>query len=261
MTVQGPGISAEPPREVREGGAVEEAEEEVLEEEELVEEPQLRLEEEAEAEEEVVAAEPAASPEPARPGVYRLFGHELEEVAGGEVSVLRCVRCGAEAPLTEAAALRERPCNTNAPSGGFCRVCGKTGVQGYCDECAKSLEDYALVARPLVEYGRRAVKVLPPESPPADGWAWVGTHKTFFPYLMREGVRVWPCPACGREFPRMVDAIEHFGSAHPEKTGGFERGFISRTRGELWRTWQGYVCPGCGRLVPDQEKHRCGEEG
>ncbi len=255
----GPGISREPPIEE----PVEELEgpsapELRLEEEEPVEEsPQpLRLEESAEVE---VAAE-AVAPEPARPGVIRLFGHELEELAGaGEVSVLRCIRCGAEAPLTEAAALRERPCNPSAGAGGgFCRVCGKTGIEsGYCDECAKGVEEYALVARPLVDYERRPVKVLPPEEK-ADGWAWVGTHRTFFPYLAREGGRAWPCPACGIEYRRLVDAMEHFANAHPERTGGFERVFDVKTRMDYWRSWQGYVCPACGRLV-DPAKHKCGE--
>jgi hypothetical protein len=145
------------------------------------------------------------APEPAGEGVYRLFGHELVEVAGGEVSRLRCVRCGAEAPLTGVTALKGRPCRTPAPGGGFCRACGRTGItSNYCDGCARSIEEYSLVARPLVDYGRRSVRVLPPEGA-AEGWAWAGTHRTFFPYYVREGVRVWPCPACGEEYRRLVE--------------------------------------------------------
>jgi hypothetical protein len=217
---------------------------------------ELRLEEEAEVEE--VAAE-AVAPEPAGEGVYRLFGHELVEVAGGEVSRLRCVRCGAEAPLTGVTALKGRPCRTPAPGGGFCRVCGRTGItSNYCDECAKSIEEYSLITRPLVDYGRRSVRVLPPEGD-AEGWAWAGTHRTFFPYHVREGVRVWPCPACGEEYRRLVDAMEHFAAAHPERTGGFAREFDLRTRTDYWRSWQGYVCPRCGRLSDDPTKHSCGD--
>jgi uncharacterized C2H2 Zn-finger protein len=200
----------------------------------------------------------AVAPEPAGEGVYRLFGHELVEVAGGEVSRLRCVRCGVEAPLTGVTALKGRPCRTPAPGGGFCRVCGRTGItSNYCDECAKSIEDYSLVARPLVDYDRRSVRVLPPEGA-AEGWAWAGTHRTFFPYHVREGVRVWPCPACGEEYGRLVDAMEHFAAAHPERTGGFAKEFDLRTRTDYWRSWQGYVCPRCGRLSEDPTKHSCG---
>jgi uncharacterized C2H2 Zn-finger protein len=267
----GPGSSREPPRE-----EVEKAEEQVEAEglektaeesrkevgvseepmEELSRPKQLRLEEEP-AEVEEVAAE-AVAPEPAGEGVYRLFGHELVEVAGGEVSRLRCVRCGAEAPLTGVTALKGRPCGTPAPGGGFCRVCGRTGItSNYCDECAKSIEEYSLIARPLVDYGRRSVRVLPPEGD-AEGWAWAGTHRTFFPYHVREGVRVWPCPACGEEYRRLVDAMEHFAAAHPERTGGFAKEFDLRTRTDYWRSWQGYVCPRCGRLSEDPTKHSCG---
>ncbi|MDT7879202.1 MAG: hypothetical protein RQ862_11730, partial [Candidatus Caldarchaeales archaeon] len=111
----GPGSSREPPREEVEEvveqvevegleKTAEESGEEVSEDERLGEPRQLRLEEEP-AEVEEVAAE-AVAPEPAGEGVYRLFGHELVEVAGGEVSRLRCVRCGAEAPLTGVTALK-----------------------------------------------------------------------------------------------------------------------------------------------------------
>jgi uncharacterized C2H2 Zn-finger protein len=254
----GPGISREPPREevsdeVEEPMEGVEASEEPMEEESLGEARQLRLEEEpAEAE---ATEERAVAPEKASEGVYRLFGHELVEVAGGELSRLRCIRCGAEAPLTEATALKERPCKTSA---SLCRVCGRTGITGsYCDDCARSLEDYALTARPLVRYGDRLVRVLPPDG--ADGWAWVGAHRTFFPYHVREGSRVWPCPACGEEYKRLVDAADHFANTHPEKTGGFAREFDVKTRTDYWRSWQGYVCPRCGRLSDDLSKHSCGD--
>jgi predicted RNA-binding Zn-ribbon protein involved in translation (DUF1610 family) len=92
-----------------------------------------------------------------------------------------------------------------------------------------------------------------------EGWAWAGTHRTFFPYHVREGVRVWPCPACGEEYRRLVDAMEHFAAAHPERTGGFAKEFDLRTRTDYWRSWQGYVCPRCGRLSDDPTKHSCGD--
>jgi hypothetical protein len=31
--------------------------------------------------------------------------------------------------------------------------------------------------------------------------------------------------ACGEEYRRLVDAMEHFAAAHPERTGGFAREF------------------------------------
>ena len=74
-----------------------------LEEEEVKEEPKET--EEAERTEEV-------SEIPSSQEGWELFGHLLVEdlQVRGRTSVMRCVRCGASAPLTGLKALREIPC-------------------------------------------------------------------------------------------------------------------------------------------------------
>jgi uncharacterized C2H2 Zn-finger protein len=86
----------------------------------------------------------------------------------------------------------------------------------------------------------------------------VAQEKLSQPYVAEGSSNSSLCPACGEEYRGLVDAIEHFAAAHPERTGGFAREFDLRTRTDYWRSWQGYVCPRCGRLSEDPTKHSCG---
>jgi energy-coupling factor transporter ATP-binding protein EcfA2 len=74
-------------------------------EEEVKEEPKETEEKEEEAKEEVSEA-------PSSQEGWEIFGHLLVEdlQAPGRVSVMRCVRCGASAPLTGLKTLKEMPC-------------------------------------------------------------------------------------------------------------------------------------------------------
>ncbi|HDD42080.1 MAG TPA: hypothetical protein ENF79_00165 [Nitrososphaeria archaeon] len=79
----------------------------------------LRLEEE-----EVEEVEEAKPPEPVkvveeRPRTYRIGDHVVQEVVveGQPVTWVRCLLCGAEAPLTKIAELKEKPCRSTKKEG------------------------------------------------------------------------------------------------------------------------------------------------
>jgi hypothetical protein len=215
---------------------------------------ELRLEEE-EVKEELKEAEEGArevSQAPSQQG-WELFGHLLIEdtTRAGRYSVLRCVQCGAEASLLDLKVLKEKPCvkseeadeektGVAASLPRKCENCGREAVASLCDSCAAIFEEYAMIARPAPLRGRCGVK--PPSVPGVDGWAWVSSLTTFFPYKQREGGREWWCPACKKTARRLVDVVDHFREAHPsEASRGWYEEFDAPTRRVRIRTWQGWV--------------------
>jgi uncharacterized C2H2 Zn-finger protein len=165
---------------------------------------------------------------------------------------MRCVRCGASAPLTGLKALKETPCITKEAESTEkrevvvslprrCEYCGKEAVASLCDVCANVFEKYAEAARPAPLRGLGGIK--PPTVPGVDGWAWVSSLTTFFPFRKtEEGGREWWCPACKKTARRLIDVIDHFREAHPfEASRGWYEEFDAKTRRSRLRNWQGYV--------------------
>jgi hypothetical protein len=189
---------------------------------------------------------------------WEFFGHLLVEdlQVRGRTSVMRCVRCGASAPLTGLKALKETPCTTtqtitqkdqkevsvSLPSKK-CENCGRQATTSLCDECAKIFERYSEVARPAPLRGLGGVK--PPFVPGVDGWGWVSSLTTFFPFRNLEGGgREWwcPVPGCKVTAKRLIDVVDHFRDAHPvlASRGWFEE-FDAKSRKTRLRNWQGRI--------------------
>ncbi len=257
--------------------------------EEAIEEPEVEeLEEEAEErrplrleEEEVEEVEEAKPPEPVkvveeRPRTYRIGDHVVQEVVveGQPVTWVKCLLCGAEAPLTELNKLKEKPCKVPRKEGeteeakekpepaGVCEYCGGEAIGRYpvagmeirlCEKCLDKYEEFYLKARPSITRRdlltnqvatirvKHSLELL--EKPPKI--AWVNELTTWF--IEEDGK--WPCPACGEEFDRLANAIKHFTEKHPEKAG-WEREFVNEL-GDVPKTWQGYACPECGLFEGD----------
>jgi hypothetical protein len=188
---------------------------------------------------------------------WELFGHLVVEdlSSPGRVSKLRCIRCGAEVSLLDLKTLRKKPCVEDKKRDEAerkeaivslprkCENCGREAVASLCDSCADVFEKYAEVARPSPLQGRGGIK--PPSVPGVDGWGWVSYVTTFFPFRNLEGGgREWwcPVPGCGKNAPRLIDAVDHFREAHPfEASRGWYEEFDVPTRRLRIRTWQGWV--------------------
>jgi hypothetical protein len=196
---------------------------------------------------------------------WELFGHLLVEdlTVRGRISMMKCIRCGMSAPLTELKAFKERPCRRpeeeaakekaeearpekgTAPSvQRRCENCGREGATAtLCDECAAIFERYSEVARPMPLKERGGVK--PPSTPGVDGWGWVSYVTTFFPFRNLEGGgREWwcPVPGCQMKAKRLVDVVDHFRDAHPilASRGWYEE-FDTKTKKTRIRNWQGRI--------------------
>ena len=185
-------------------------------------------------------------------GGWELFGHLLVEdlQARGRTSVMRCVRCGASAPLTGLKALKETPCTQTTTQKEVavsllrkCENCGRESAASLCDSCATIFEQYAETARPAPLRGRGGIK--PPSVPGVDGWAWVSSLTTFFPFRNLEGGgREWwcPVPGCPMKARRLIDVVDHFREAHVTlaSRGWYEEFDVKSKRVRL-RNWQGWV--------------------
>jgi hypothetical protein len=217
---------------------------------------ELRLEEEEEtqaAEEEEVSAEgqtPTKEEVPREtPVAWELFGHYVVEdlSSPGRISKLRCLRCGVEAPLTDIKILKKTSCVTSTEREAVvslprkCENCGREAVASLCDSCADIFERYCEAARPAPLRGRGGIK--PPSVPGVDGWAWVSSLTTFFPFRRLEGGgREWWCPACKKTARRLVDVADHFREAHPfEASRGWYEEFDVKSKRVRLRNWQGWV--------------------
>jgi hypothetical protein len=173
---------------------------------------------------------------------------------------MRCVRCGAEAPLTDLKTLKKTPCAekreavVSLPSKK-CENCGREAAASLCDICAEAFERYAEAARPAPFRGRGGVK--PPSVPGVDGWGWVSSLTTFFPFRKTpEGGREWwcPVPGCGKKAPRLIDMVDHFREAHVTLASrGWYEEFDTHSRRVRLRTWQGWVDEKKMEMVFDEE--------
>jgi hypothetical protein len=212
---------------------------------------ELRLEEEVKEEpKETEEKEEKVSEAPSSQEGWEIFGHLLVEdlQVRGRTSVMRCVRCGASAPLTGLKALKEIPCTpkevvkAEKPTKK-CENCGRNATASLCDECADAFEKYAEVSRPAPLRGFGGLK--PPSVPGVDGWAWVSSLTTFFPFRKLEGGgREWwcPVPGCQMKAKRLIDVVDHFRGAHPVLASrGWYEEFDAKTRRARLRNWQGYV--------------------
>jgi hypothetical protein len=209
---------------------------------------ELRLEEEEpkEASREVSEAPPSST------GGWELFGHLLVEdtTRPGRYSLLKCVRCGAEASLLDLKTLKNKPCVAVEEKREVvvslpqkkCENCGSEATASLCDTCAEVFERYCEAARPAPLRGRGGVK--PPSVPGVDGWGWVSSLTTFFSYKQGEGGREWwcPVPGCKVTTKRLIDVVDHFREAHPllASRGWYEE-YDAHSRRVRIRTWQGWV--------------------
>jgi len=215
---------------------------------------ELRLEEEEpkETEEKEEEAKEEVSEAPSSQEGWEIFGHLLVEdlQVRGRTSVMRCVRCGASAPLTGLKALKETPCVPKEAVERVekltkkCENCGREGAMAtLCDECADAFEKYAEAARPAPLRGFGGLK--PPSAPGVDGWGWVSFLATFFPFRkLEEGGREWwcPVPGCERKAKRLIDVVDHFRDAHPVVASrGWYEEFDTKTKKTRIRNWQGWV--------------------
>jgi hypothetical protein len=189
---------------------------------------------------------------------WELFGHLVVEdtTRAGRYSVLRCVRCGTEVSLLDLKVLKEKPCMKSEEKAAEntekrevaaslpqkkCENCGREAMASLCDSCATIFEKYAEVTRPSPLRGRGGIK--PPNVPGVDGWGWVSSLTTFFPFRNLEGGgREWWCPACKKMARRLVDVADHFREAHPllASRGWYEEFDVKSKRVRL-RNWQGWV--------------------
>ena len=236
---------------------------------------ELRLEEEVREEpketEEAKRVEEVSEAPSSQEG-WELFGHLLVEdlQVRGRTSVMRCVRCGASAPLTGLKALKEIPCikaneevNSSEKREAVvslprrCENCGRdtTASASLCDECANVFEKYAEVARPSPLRGFGGVK--PPSVPGVDGWGWVSSLTTFFPFRNLEGGgREWWCPVprCQTKAGRLIDVVDHFREVHPfEASRGWYEEFDVKSKRVRLRNWQGWVDEQQLQLVLESE--------
>jgi len=214
-------------------------------EEEVKEEPKETEEKEEEAKEEVSEAPLSTT------GGWEIFGHLLVEdlQVRGRTSIMRCVRCGASAPLTGLKVLKETPCTPKEAvertekQTKKCENCGRGATASLCDECADAFERYTEVARPAPLRGFGGLK--PPTVPGVDGWAWVSSLTTFFPFRkLEEGGREWwcPVPGCEKKAKRLIDVVDHFREAHVTLTSrGWYEEFDMKTRKTRIRNWQGWI--------------------
>jgi hypothetical protein len=197
---------------------------------------------------------------------WEIFGHLLVEdlQVRGRTSVMRCVRCGASAPLTGLKVLKETPCTPKEAvertekQTKKCENCGRGATASLCDECADAFEKYTEVARPAPLRGFGGLK--PPTVPGVDGWAWVSSLTTFFPFRKLEGGgREWwcPVPGCQMKAGRLIDVVDHFRDAHPilASRGWYEE-FDARTHVLRVRTWQGWIDISKLELVMEPEVER-----
>jgi hypothetical protein len=229
---------------------------------------ELRLEEEAEVKEEPKETEEAkeeVSEAPPSQEGWEIFGHLLVEdlQVRGRTSVMRCVRCGASAPLTGLKALKEIPCTPKEAAERTkktknCENCGRDATASLCDECANVFEKYAETARPMPLRGLGGLK--PPTVPGVDGWAWVSHVATFFPFRKLEGGgREWwcPVPGCQMKAKRLIDVVDHFKDAHSVLASrGWYEEFDMKTRKSRIRNWQGHVDEERLELVLEPEVER-----
>jgi hypothetical protein len=195
---------------------------------------------------------------------WEFFGHFLVEdlQVRGRTSVMRCVRCGASAPLTGLKVLREIPCTPKEAAERTekkkCENCGRESTASLCDECADAFEKYAEVARPAPLRGFGGLK--PPSIPGVDGWAWVSHVATFFPFRkLEEGGREWwcPVPGCQMKAKRLIDVVDHFRDAHPVVASrGWYEEFDTKTKKTRIRNWQGWVDEEKLELVLEPEVER-----
>jgi hypothetical protein len=229
-----------------------------LEEEETREEPKEVTE--AKRTQEEVSETPLSTT-----GGWEIFGHLLVEdlQAPGRVSVMRCVRCGASAPLTGLKALKEMPCTPKEVVRAEkltkkCENCGRDATASLCDECADAFEKYAEVSRPAPLRGFGGLK--PPSVPGVDGWAWVSSLTTFFPFRRLEGGgREWwcPVPGCEKKAKRLIDVVDHFRHAHLMLAiKGWYEEFDMKTRKTRIRNWQGRIDEEKLELVMEPEVER-----
>jgi hypothetical protein len=230
-------------------------------EEEPKEEGAKEEAEEGEAEGKGVSEAPSSAT-----GGLEIFGHLLVEdlQVRGRTSVMRCVRCGASAPLTGLKALKEIPCiakeavERTEKLTKKCENCGRNATASLCDECANAFEKYAEVTRPAPLRGFGGLK--PPSVPGVDGWGWVSSLTTFFPFRKLEGGgREWwcPVPGCQMKAKRLVDVVDHFREAHVTLASrGWYEEFDMKTRKTRIRNWQGHVDEERLELVLEPEVER-----
>jgi len=210
----------------------------------------------------------------------KIGDHEVvEEVATGEdLSYLKCVRCGLTVKLDEVGKLLEARCGggvlkpaaeqVKADMGqktgvGTCGYCGGEAIGLYpveyvdsspiempvCGQCAGKVEEAYLKARPNVMGLSRKVRVRcrhPLEASRRVAWH----HYTATWYVEGED-GMWPCPACGAVFDRILEAVKHFVEKHPELPSKAGREYVAGV-GEVFRTWQGYYCPVCGLICESE---------
>ena len=240
-----------------------------LEEEEVKEEGVEKVIE-GEATESQVQKEEVSEAPSSQEG-WELFGHLLVEdlQVRGRTSVMRCVRCGASAPLTGLKALKETPCITKETESTEkrevvvslprrCEHCGKEAVASLCDVCANVFEKYAEAARPAPLRGFGGLK--PPSVPGVDGWAWVSSLTSFFPFRKLEGGgREWwcPVPGCQMKAKRLIEVVDHFREAHISLASwGWYEEFDMKTRKTRIRNWQGRIDEEKLELVMEPEVER-----
>jgi uncharacterized C2H2 Zn-finger protein len=187
--------------------------------------------------------------------VYELHGHLVEEVFTEDGSMLRCVRCGASAPLTEASKLMEKHCQAQKQDNPQ-TLCGcgrpaKHLLPSYepttmifkdlhlCDACSKDYLNILRNSGPAI--GRMRGRI------PANSY-WFDLYNTVF----QEINGVYPCPACDQFYDSLYEVVKHFGEKHPDKAFDKPREIIIDGF-EVVATWQYIWCKRCLRFFENEQ--------
>jgi len=174
-----------------------------------------------------------------------------------DVSLLRCVICGATAHLTESSKLAETPCNPASKTGEVsmekkCVACGKPATKSMpsWNVTTNAIEPMALCdncSNDWLKLLRKGPEIRPKVYGRARGY--------YFPPLntwFEEMSGAWPCPACPEFFDEFIDVVNHFAERHPDKASSkIEEVDVEGVK--AYRAWQGIYCS-CGYLC-ENERH------
>lgn len=208
--------------------------------------------------------------------LFKIGEHEVvETVKEGELfAYLKCIKCGLEAKVVEVEKLTSTQCRTEEEKSEKkgCEWCGGEAVGKYpvdsiedslieislCSRCLSKAEDFFLKARPIVssifkdKLGRdKGVKAKHPLEELDEDVAWVSFTNTWF---TKDGEQ-WICPTCGYSSNKLLETVKHFVDKHPETIARRETVNVDDI-GRITKTWQGFYCPACGLLLPNEDALR-----
>jgi len=189
--------------------------------------------------------------------VFKVGEHEVVEESAEDISLLRCVRCGAKSYLTESSKLAETPCSPASKTEEVnmekkCVACGKPATKSMpsWNITTNAIEPISLCdncSRDWLKLLRKGPEIRPNVYGRARGY-FFQPLKTWF----EEIGGAWPCPACPEFFDEFLEVVRHFSDMHRDRVGSeVEEVSVNGVKG--YRCWQGIYCS-CGYLC-ENERH------